>query len=278
MSLRLSAVIVFALGATAMAGPKRVLVLPLDGNADPATRARLNAAVQKLAKQEAAAVTVGDATFDETAAAVGCIPTAAKCAISVRTTLGVDELIYGTVSSDPSGQATVVIRRSSVTNNPPRESTVTLPAAEPTDRTEAQLAPLFGVTVTAPVIEPVPAPLPPPPPPPPRDHTRRNVGIAAATGGGAVLVIGLALWASASSKQDEIDRAPTLTVDQLRALQDLEDEAQTRAIVGDVLVVGGLVLGGVGAWMLYKHHRERPVVVTPAVTPTSAAVLIEGAW
>lgn len=279
MKLCLSAVIVVALGATAVAGPKRVLVLPLDGNADPATRAKLNASVQKLAKEsaEGAVVTVGDATFDETAAAVGCDATAPKCAISVRTTLGVDELVYGTVTNDPSGQTTIVIRRSSATGNPPREGTATLPAGEPAERAETQLAPLFGVTVTEPVVEPPPPP-PPPPSSPPHDNSRRNIGIACASGGGVSIIIGLALWASESSKQDAIDNAPTQTISQLRHLQELEDTAQTYALVGDLMLLGGLALGGIGGWMLYKDHQERSLVLTPVATPTGPAVLLRGTW
>ncbi len=280
MNVRLSwtTAILVALAAAAVAGPKRVLVLPLDGNADPATRAKVNTSVQKLAKSAAtdAVVTVGDATFDETAAAVGCDAATAKCAISVRTTLGVDELVYGTVTNDPSGQTTVVIRRSSVTSNPPTEGTQTIPADEPPESAEAKLAPLLGVTVTAPEV--IPTPLPALPPPPPRDNTRRDVGIACASGGGVFFIIGLALWASASSKQDEIDHAPTQTVSQLRALQELEDKAQTVAIVGDLMVIGGLALGGFGGWMLYKDHQERSVVVTPTVTPTGPAVMLGGTW
>ena len=275
MKLCLSAVIILvALVANAMAGPERVLVLPLDGNADPATRAKLNLSVHKLATESAAGavVTMGDATFDEAAAAVGCNAGAPKCAISVRTTLGVDELVYGTVTTDPAGQTTIVIRRSSVTSNPPRERSATLsPGAE---SAEAELAPLFGVA--EPVAEP--ALLPPPPPPPPRDTSRRNIGIACASGGGVFIIIGLALWASESSKQDEIDNAPTQTLSELRHLQDLEDKAQTYAIVGDLVLLGGLALGGIGGWMLYKDHQERSVVVTPAATPTGPAVVLRGTW
>ncbi len=278
MKLCLSTIILVALVATAMAGPRRVLVLPLDGNADPGTRAKLNISIHKLATEsaEGAVVTMGDATFDETAAAVGCDPGTPKCAISVRTTLGVDELVYGTVTNDPSGQTTIVIRHSSVTSNPPREDTATLPAGEAAEQAEAQLAPLFGVTVTEPVAEP--ARLPPPPPPPPRDTSRRNIGIACASGGGVFIIIGLALWASESSKQDEIDNAPTQTISQLKHLQDLEDKAQTYAVVGDLMMLGGLALGGIGGWMLYKDHQERSIVLTPMATPTGPAVLLRGTW
>ena len=273
------ALVPLALASSASAGPRRVLVLPLDGNADGATRSRLNATVQKLERSSApgANVTVADATFDETAAAVGCDPVAPQCAVSVRTTLGVDELVYGTVSTDPAGQTTIVIRRSSVTSNPPRENTATLAAGDPPDRAEQALSPLFGVAVATQVKEPTPPPVVPAGPP--EDHTRRNLGIVCATGGGVVFVIGLALWASESSKQDQIDSAPTKTVADLKRLQDLEDSAQTYALVGDVLVLAGLAVGGYGGWVLYKDHKEHhQVIVTPAVTPAGPAVTIGGTW
>lgn len=275
-SAALVVAIFVALASPAFAGPKRILVLPLDGNVEPATRAKLNQAVQKLARDAAAdaVVTVGDATFDEAAAAVGCEAAAPKCAIAVRTTLGVDELVYGTVTSDPAG-ATLVLHRSSKASGPPTQSTATIPIGE--EHPETQIAPLFGIAVPAPPPDPAPLP-PPPPPPPPRDHTRRNAGFAFAAGGGVALVIGVVLWASASSKQDEIDRARTQTTDQLRALQSLEDRAEKLAITGNVMVVGGLVLGGLGGWLLYTARRERSVSVTPTVTSTGPAVIMRGTW
>lgn len=276
MRVLLSAALLVALVAPVAAGPRRILVLPLDGNADPAVRAKLNQTVQKLARESAsgATVTVGDATFDETAAAVGCDAATPKCAIAVRTTLGVDELVYGGVTTDPAGQATVVIHRSSATKNPPSAETATLPAG--TETPENQLAPLFGIIVAAP---PPPEPLPPPPPPPPaRSQTRRNLGIGGVVLGAAAVATGFVMWASASSKQDAIDGAPTQTVDQLRALEELEDQAETRAIAGDVLVIGGAILGGIGGWLLYTDHRERKISVTPVATPTGASVMMRGTW
>ena len=269
-----------ALATLAIAGPRRVLVLPLDGNADPTTRNMLNASAQKLAKggSAGATVTVGDATFDETAAAVGCLPKEPKCAQQVRTTLGVDELIYGTATTDPNGATTVTIRRASVADDPPKETTATVQQGDTADKADAALGPAFGQQTV------VPDQPPPPPPPeepkgPPVDHTRRNIGIACATGGGVVFLIGLALWASASSTQDDIDSAPTMTAKQLVALRDLEDKAQRYAIGGDFMIVAGLALGGYGAWVLYKDHKEKQnVIVTPTVTPTAAGVSVGGVW
>ncbi len=278
--LGLGVLLALALEATAIAAPRRVLVLPLDGNAESATRARLNATVQKLAKATPdTVVTIGDATFEETAAAVGCLVTAPSCPVSVRTTLGVDELVYGTVTTDPSGQTTLVIRRSSATNNPPRETTTMLSAADPPDRAEREIAPLFGVTPgVAEPVEPI-APVEPVDTGPPVDHTKRNIGIACATGGGVMFLIGLALLASYSGTQDEIDDAPTRSVAELRHLQELEDKAQRYALIGDLMVLGGLALGGYGGWVIYKDRQERrSVVVTPVATPTGPAVMIGGTW
>lgn len=247
---------------------------------ESATRAKLNATVQKLAKAAAAdtVVTIGDATFEETAAAVGCVATAPTCPVSVRTTLGVDELVYGTVTTDPSGQTTLVIRRSSATNDPPLETTTMLSASDPPDRAEQELAPLFGVTAgaTDPVLPVEPVKLVDTGPP--VDHTRRNIGIACASGGGVMFLIGVALLASYSGTQDDIDSAPTRSVAQLRHLQELEDKAQSYALIGDLMVVGGLALGGYGGWVLYKDHQERKVVVTPVATPVGPAVVIGGTW
>lgn len=268
--------------SAASAAPKRVLVLPLDGSADPSARGKLNLSVQKLAKEGAgdALVTIGDATFEEAAAAVGCDPATPKCAVSVRQTLGVDELVYGTVTADPTGQTIVLIHRSSVTDNPPKDTTVILAPGDPPEKAERELAPIFGVTPSAtPMTPPEPLPLPPGPPEPKRDNSKRNIGIACASGGGVMLLIGLVLWNSASGKQDEVDAAPTRTVDDLRRLQDLEDRTQTLAITGDVMVLVGLGLGGYGAWVLYKDSKEqRTVVVAPTATPTGAGVTIGGTW
>lgn len=279
-SFRWVVAIHLAFVAVANAGPRRVLVLPLDGNADGTTRVRINATIQKLTKAtaEGAIVTVGDATFEETAAAVGCDPATPKCAVSVRQMLGVDELVYGTVTADPSGQTAVVVRRSSMESNPPKESTATLPAGEPADRTEHDLSPMFGVAPGDPPPPPPPV-LPPAPPAAPVDHAQRNIGIACATGGGVVFLIGLGLWASASSKQDQIDSAPVGSAKQLMSLRDLEDSAQKYAIGGDLVVLAGLALGGYGAWVLYKDHQKEPaVIVTPAATPAGPGVAIGGVW
>src|SRR5215208_6700504 len=83
-----------ALTSSAVAGPHKVLVLPLDGDAAPELRAKYSASVQRLARTLDGKVTPGDVTFTDTATAIGCDPKTPKCAEDVRATLGVDELVY----------------------------------------------------------------------------------------------------------------------------------------------------------------------------------------
>lgn len=130
----------------ALAAPHKVLVLPLDGNAEPALRGRVNSTLQRLARRLPGEVSIGDATYGETAAAVGCDPAAPTCADAILTTLGVDELIFGTVS--PSGtQTTVVIRRVKA-GSPAQTSRATLVGDEPPDQVDGAIGALIGITVT----------------------------------------------------------------------------------------------------------------------------------
>jgi len=279
--------VVLMLAATwAEAAPPRVLVLPLDGNAEPALRAKLNLAVQKLARKTAGNVANGDTTFAETAAAVGCDPAAADCAETVRTTLGVDELVWGTATWT-NGQTNLVVYRS-VARQPTRSGAVLIGPREGADKADAGLAPLFGegsttVTpdptdplVTDPrVVDPLTAPAPQPPQ---HSNRKRTKGIILSVSGGVALVIGLSLWSNKSSVQQDIDDAPTDDAADFARLEELESRAFTYAMVGNVMVLGGLALGGYGGWILYQDRKERQVAVTPQLTATSAGVTVGGTW
>ena len=267
----------------AEAAPRRVLVLPLDGNAEPALRAKLNLAVQKLARKTPGNVAKGDTTFAETAAAVGCDPAAADCAETVRTTLGVDELVWGTATWT-NGQTNLVVYRS-VATAPTRSGAVLLGPQDGADKADAGLAPLFGDggTIVTPnptdpiVTDPVPDPGPQPQPPQ-YSNRKRTKGIILTASGGLVVVIGLALWSNKSSVQQDIDDAPTNDAADFARLEELESRAFTYAMVGNVMVLGGLAVGGYGGWILYQDRKERHAAVTPQLTPTSAGVTVGGTW
>lgn len=141
----------------AVAGPRKVLVLPLEGTADAAARTRVSALVGRLAK--AIGGQSGDTTFGDTAAAVGCDPAAPACKDEVLSTLSVDELVYGTV--DLAGSDIKVTVRRGAKGSAPREASVIVADHDPVDpKLEPALDPLFGITPrpvapTPPITKPV---------------------------------------------------------------------------------------------------------------------------
>jgi hypothetical protein len=280
--IKLLLVVLMVAMGVAEAAPRRVLVLPLDGNAEPALRVKLNLAMQKLARSTSANVAVGDTTFSETAAAVGCDPAAPGCAETVRATLGVDELVWGTTTWS-NGQTNLVVNRT-VAKEPTKSASVVIGPQDPPEKADSTLAPLFGGQAT--VIEPV-GPVGPVGPvkeepvgpvTPPYDNKKRNTGIILASAGGVALLIGLALWSNKSSVQQDIDDAPTDDPDDFARLEELESRAFKYAMIGNVMVLAGLSVGAYGGWMIYQDSKERQMTVTPEVTPTSATVMLRGTW
>lgn len=269
-------VILMVVAASAVAAPRRVLVLPLDGNAEPALRAKLNLSVQKVARTSPGTVSLGDTTFSETAAAVGCDPAAPECAETVRATLGVDELVWGTTTWTD-GQTNLVVNRT-IAKRRMQSASVLIGPQDGSEKADAALAPLFGgeapvvTDQVPPIIEPVG------PVAPAYDNRKRNKGIILASAGGVVFVIGLALWSNKSSVQEDIDAAPTDEPEDFTRLEELESRAFKYAMVGNVMVLTGLVVGGYGGWIIYQDRKERSVAVVPQVTPTSAGVAVGGTW
>ena len=285
----LCALVLFAFASQAIAGPRTVLVLPIDGNADATTRAKLTTSVQKLARVIEGQVQPGDTTFAETAAAVGCDPTTPACAETVRTTLGVDEVVYGTATAQGT-KVTVVVKRK-VKDRAPKEVSATVSASTPA-QAEPTLLPLFSTEIedvpeptrdpvvqpdpiATPTPDPDPDPVAEPPPPvvPPKKPTsqKRALGISAIIGGSAIFLAGLGLWSTASGMQDDIDRHPVEDLEDIRALRALEGKASSRAWFGNLCVVVGLALGGYGGYLLYKDREGRRVTVTPTPVPGGGA-------
>lgn len=255
--------------AIAAADPHRVIVLPLDGNADPAVRTKLSASVDKLAHHIDGTVTTGDTTFAETAAAVGCDASAPACADTVMTTLSVDEIVYGTATTT-NGQTTVVVRRAT-RGSPPQEASVATDAPEQLET---------GVGTLFPGAE-QPAPPVPTKPPPPADRpwsTDRKIGLAATAGGGVLVLLGLVLWNSASDLQSQIDHHATDTPADFADLTSLESSASTRAGVGNFAVLLGVAGLGVGGYFLYRDYRAGQVTVAPVPVDHGAGVTIGGRW
>jgi hypothetical protein len=289
--------VVVALTAPAAASHK-ILVLPVDGAVDAATRSRLTAGIARLARSLDGQVASGSATFADTALAVGCDPRAASCSDEVMATLGVDELVWGTASRDR-GQLRLIVRRAT-RGAQVREVSTAFASGDTDDRIAAGIAPLFAPPGPAPEPAPAPrSPAPPPPaavaaaqasagpappaepapplaaaPPPAGDH--RTLDIALTAAGGGSLVLGLALWVSYASVQDSIDHHATRTVADFQDLRSLEDRAASYAIAGDVFVIAGLIAGGIGGYLLYRDHRQHAVAIAPAPAPGGALLALTG--
>ena len=273
----LALVVVLAVTAPAAAASRKLLVLPVDGTADAATRARLTADIARLARTLDGQVATGSATFADTALAVGCDPQAPGCSDEVIATLGVDELVWGTATRE-GGQTRLIVRRA-VRGGAVRDVTTTIAAGDSGDRTTTALAPLFSPAEpahapapapTAPPSAPATAPAPDTPtapepaPGPTEDRRDRTVGIALVAGGGLGIVLGVALWASYSSLQSSIDSHPVRNSADLQDLKSLEDKASTRAIAGDVFMLAGLAAAGIGGYYLYRDHKRHAVAIAPA--------------
>jgi hypothetical protein len=302
---RLVAVVcTLGLAGSAAGAPHKILVLPVDGTADAATRARLTARVVKLARMLDGQVATAEATFADTALAVGCDPKSAGCSDQVIATLGVDELVWGTTTKSD-GQTKFAVRRAT-RGLAAREVLITIAPGESMERIDTAMAPLFGPPrppaeppasppsapapdAAAPPREEPAAPAPSAPAAPgapagvtaeaprdagpPRDHRDRNLGIGLTTGGGLTLVLGLALLASYASLQGSIDDHDTDDREDFDELRALEDRAASRAIAGDVLVVAGLAAGSVGVYYLYRNYK-RHVVVTPTAMGSGAGLTL----
>jgi len=275
---------ILVLTGQVIAAPVTVMVLPIGGTADPALRASLSRSVEKVAQTGGGHVKSGATTFSETAAAVGCDPADPPCAERVRTTLAVDELVYGTAMATEDGQVTIEIHKQ-VKGKDPEVVTTTIAPTDPPDRIEPMVTPMFGSTAPPPVTCPdnaVPnvdgtCPTPPPPPPPPRQsRTNRNLAIASAVGAGVMLIAGLGMWKSKSNLQGQINDHPIDTLSDFQQLQSLEDRASSRAWFGNLLIAGSLGLGYLTYYFWNKDRRAQSegVMVTPAPAPGGAAVVL----
>lgn len=287
-------VVVLGVVTPVAAAPRKVLVLPLDGNAPVETRTKLSASFQKMARVLDGEVQPGNTSLVDTATAIGCDPAKPACVENVRATLGVDELVYGT-ADEADGTITVVAKRYRK-GKPVRELTVTQPASEPPNKIEPQLLPVFGneplpgegtttttnpTTTTTTVPDPNatttttttdPLQSPGPAPEGGGSNRERNIWIGVTAGGGVVLALGVALWLQASSLQDDIDNASTSTTADFDQLRELEDKASSRGWAGNICVVAGLAVAGYGGYRLWKHFKTKNVTVTPTPVEGGAGV------
>jgi len=292
--VRLFLVVAIATVATwtaAAGGARKVIVLPVEGDADAAQRTQLTQDVVKVAKSGGGTVTTGNTTFAETAAAVGCDPTTPACGDTVLATLGVDEVVFGTATTT-NGETTLVVTRIAK-GQPRRDQTATIATTDTPEKRQDALRPLWGGAAPAgsgsdegsgllgsgsgsgsglAIGSGTETSF--------FDTRERKLGVGFAAGGAVAVLVGLALWASESSLQSEINSAPATTAADIAALRDKEDRASRYAWEGNIAVLLGLAAGGVGAYFLWTDHQHRSAsaTVVPVEQGTGAAVVVRGRW
>lgn len=286
----LATTIAMALAApSALASPGKVLVLQAEGRADGKVRAKIHGAVVKLAKTTGGQISPGDITYAEAAAAVGCKPETAACKEEVIGMLSVDEIVTITVAPKPGGFEVVVHR----VGKGGAKDARTIVTADKADQLDA-IAPLFGA-VAEPPPEPARATEPPPiertpvePAPPADDSTppperylvpqqvdrpkdRGSLYLGGMATGATMFVVGAVLWSKAASIQSEIDTAAVRTRADLVRLQELEADGDSYAGWGNVLAIGGVLVGGASTYLFFRNRRQvrsaRTATLTPLVFP-----------
>lgn len=296
-----AALVVALVASPAIAEQRKILVLKSEGRADNATRTKVDAAIIKLAKTTDAQVSPGDITMTDAAAAVGCTPETTTCRDEILNMLAVDELVYASVAPKPGGTEVVAYRvaRGGVA----KDARSMIQKGDTSEKLDG-LAPLFFASTTAslppvtttdpmvppPVAEPAPATtLPPPttePAPPTASYppplvidtpSRSPLPMIGAITGGAFVLIGFMCWGKAGSLQGEIDDAPVSTTADFDAIKELERQADSYAGVGNLLFLGGAILGGISAYYLIKNRRKRASTtasITPALFDHGAGVVL----
>jgi hypothetical protein len=108
--------------------------------------------------------------------------------------------------------------------------------------------------------------------PPNRRWQKIGMGV-----GGGMIVLGLLLWADANSIQDDIDNRPApVSAADIQSLKDLEKKGDGAAGLGNLMFLGGAVLGGVSTYYYIKAGRSstQQARLAPAAFPGGGGITL----
>jgi hypothetical protein len=268
----------------------RVLVVPLDSTVPDAQVdivLAFNLALAGSLQREAETVTVAQTSLDDTMAIVGCSERSTPCLSRVAEALEVDYIVFGSVApSDERDtfEITLVVARREGDDQPSEDRFLVRAAvATEAERAFAEAAPPRLLAPRAPSTDPS-APL--------AgeaggghtfdfDRVERSSWIVAGTGG-AVFSMGIVFWLLASSSQSDIDSLEVGSVADLERLVALEERTQTRANIGNTLVLTGTLTAAVGAVLAIRQGRVRKqparIDIAPMASETSVGITLTIDW
>lgn len=306
MRVSLSALVFAALATLGWAGPVHagsVLVVDFTGapSGSLATSPRqLSDDMAALLRQQGAQVS--QAPRDDVLALAGCPDTSDACMQQALGILQVDSMVLGKVEDAPTGGVRVQLRVIA-SGEDPREATLTL-AGTTTSALEPGFRAGAGAFWSRHPIPPQAggAPVAPAPPPPSGTavahpavaHPAASGGgfsahrvkpyawAVAGAGAGTLALGGLLLWA-ANQKQQEVNDAPTDTVDDLNALANLENTGRhyaqwgsTLAVIGGVATVVGVVIIARQGMSSTEQPASGAVTLSPSVSPSGVSLTLSG--
>jgi hypothetical protein len=225
----------------------------------------------------------------EVTAIIGCADDeSTECFEESAAMLGVEQIVFGQVDATPEGtQVTLTYFR---TGQPVRRKQWALASNDPEPATEevrAAARELFGEApqqpppvVQPPVVEP-PPPRPPPPPGPGFSFGRVRPWTWGVAGGGAALLgLSALFFALAADKQDQVDAAPTDSLDDLRRLESLENSGRRLTLLGNLSLAAGAVAITAGAVLIWRQGRPPEEAPAVALVPLAdgAGLVWSGAF
>jgi hypothetical protein len=96
------------------------------------------------------------------------------------------------------------------------------------------------------------------------------------------VLLSFIMWAEAGSTQSDIDAAPTKTAADFANLEDLENQADTYAGLGNLFFVGGVAVAGVSTYFWWRDRKtgsSQQARIAPAVFDHGAGVTLSfGGW
>jgi hypothetical protein len=265
--------------ASPAAADGRTMVMPLEGelggvlNQAPAAFA---AELAAAAGSDGVPASIAQASISDTAMLVGCDPESPDCLDQVAATLDVDELIFGDVSPGEERGTVVVSVIVYRRGRRPEQRTFVVPA-----RTVEQASSTLGTEFRA--YRGGDGAGAPGGPEVSGSRTRfsfakvQRLPKLLTIGGGALIGVGVVLHFGARSKQREVDEAPTGTVEQLEALEDLERSGQRLSRAGNAMLILGAAAATVGIALAVRQGVVR-VDESPAGAVTLAPMPVAGGF